>query len=63
MKVNNLIFKITLSILLAIGCQFFIVGAFTFKSVDFSGFGVFNWILESVYLLCAITLSINNEKN
>ena len=61
MKVNNIIFKMTLSILAAIGCQFFIVGIFTLNTIDFSGFGIFNWILESIYLLCAVTFSIYNE--
>jgi len=51
----------TLSILAAIGCQFFIVGIFTLNTIDFSGFGIFNWILESIYLLCAVTFSIYNE--
>jgi hypothetical protein len=63
MKINNLIFKITLSILVAIGCQFLIVGLFTFNTIDFSGFGILNWILESIYLLCAITFSIYNEND
>ena len=55
----KLIFNITLAILLALVCQFLVV----FGEINFSEFGVFNWILETIYLLCAITFSIYLEKN
>jgi hypothetical protein len=61
MKPVDAIFRVSLAILLAIGCQFFMVGIFAFKTIDFSGFGVFNWLLEITYLIFAISLSLKDK--
>lgn len=61
MKPVEVVFNVTLAILIAIGLQFFMVGIFTFKSLDFSGFGVFNWLMEITYLIFAISFSLNKN--
>jgi len=53
--------KISLAILIAIGMQYFIVGAFTFNTIDFSNFSLLNWILEIIYLTFAISFSLREE--
>ena len=58
---NDVVFRVSLAILLSIGLQFLMVGIFTFRTLDFSGFGVFNWLLECVYIVCAISLSLNKD--
>lgn len=54
--------RITLAILIAIACQFFIVGAMTFHTVDFTSFSLLNWVLEIIYLTFAISLSLREDK-
>jgi len=62
MKTMTKINKISLAILIAIGVQYFIVGAFTFNTIDFSSFSLLNWILELIYLTFAISLSLREDK-
>jgi len=61
MKTMTKINKISLAILIAIGMQYFIVGAFTFNTIDFSNFSLLNWILEIIYLTFAISFSLREE--
>jgi len=53
--------KISLAILIAIGLQYFIVGGFTMQFVDFSGFSIFNWILEILYITFAISFALRTD--
>ena len=53
--------KISLAILIAIGLQFFIVGAFTMQFMDFSGFSIINWILELLYLTFSISFALRTD--
>ena len=53
--------KITLAILIAIGMQYFMVGAFTFNTIDFSSFSFLNWILEIIYLTFAVSFSLRED--
>ena len=53
--------KISLAILVAIGLQFFIVGGFTMRFIDFSGFSIFNWILELLYLTFSISFALRTD--
>ena len=62
MKTMTKINKISLAILVAIGMQYFIVGAFTFNTIDFSSFSFLNWILEIIYLTFAVSLSLREDK-
>jgi len=61
MKANDYIFRVSLAILIAIGLQYFIVGMFTFRDINFSSFGVGDWMLEAVYIICAISLSLKEK--
>lgn len=58
----KIINKVTLAILLAIGMQYFIVVAFTYKTIDFASFSLLNWVLEIIYLTFAISLSLREDK-
>lgn len=62
MKTITKINKVTLAILIAIASQYFVVGVFTFKNIDFYNFSLFNWILEIIYLTFAISLSLREDK-
>jgi len=53
--------KISLAILIAIGMQYFIVGAFTMQFMDISGFSIFNWILEIIYLSFSISFALRTD--
>lgn len=53
--------KISLAILVAIGMQYFIVGAFTFNTIDFSDFSLLNWLLEIIYLTFAVSFSLRED--
>ena len=53
--------KITLAILIAIGMQYFMVGAFTFNTIDFSSFSLLNWLLEIIYLTFAVSFSLRED--
>ena len=53
--------RISLAILIAIGLQFFIVGAFTMQFVDFSQFSIFNWMLEIIYLTFTISFALRTD--
>jgi small neutral amino acid transporter SnatA (MarC family) len=53
--------KISLAILIAIGLQFFIVGGFTMRFIDFSGFSIINWILELLYLTFSISFALRTD--
>lgn len=61
MKIIDKIFNVSLAILVAIGMQYFIVGATTFSMVDFSSFNIYNWIMEIVYLVWAISFSLKKN--
>jgi hypothetical protein len=54
--------QVTLAILIAIACQFFIVGAMTFHTVDFTSFSFLNWVLELIYLTFAVSFSLREDK-
>ena len=53
--------RISLAILIAIGMQYFIVAAFTMQFVDFSGFSIFNWILQIIYLTFSISFALRTD--
>ena len=53
--------QISLAILVAIGLQYFIVGAFTMQFMDFSGFSIINWILELLYLTFSISFALRTD--
>ena len=53
--------KISLAILVAIGLQYFMVGAFTMQFMDFSGFSIINWILEILYLTFTVSLVLRED--
>ena len=61
MKNMTKINRISLAILVAIGMQYFIVGAFTFNTIDFSSFSLLNWILEIIYLSFTISLALRTD--
>jgi membrane protein insertase Oxa1/YidC/SpoIIIJ len=61
MKNITKINRISLAILVAIGMQYFIVGAFTFNTIDFSSFSLLNWILEIIYLTFTISLALRTD--
>jgi hypothetical protein len=42
--------------------QYFMVGAFTFNTIDFSSFSFLNWVLELIYLTFAVSLSLREDK-
>jgi hypothetical protein len=58
MKTINIINAISIHLLVAILLQYFIVGMFTYSMMDFSGFKLYNWILEVLYLTFVITLAL-----
>ena len=58
MKTINIINAISVHLLIAIFLQFFIVGIFTYNMMDFSGFKLYNWILEVIYFTFVITLAL-----
>jgi len=58
MKTINMINAISIYVLVAILLQYFIVGMFTYKMMDFSGFAIHNWILEIMYMSFVITLAL-----
>ena len=58
MKIINIINAISIHLLIAIFLQYFIVGIFTYNMMDFSGFKLYNWILEVLYLIFVITLAL-----
>jgi len=53
--------KISFAILIAIGLQYFMVAAFTMQFMDISGFSIFNWILELVYITFTISLALRED--
>jgi len=53
--------KISLAILIAIGLQYFIVGAFTMQFVDFASFSLLNWILQLIYLTFSISFALRTD--
>ena len=58
MKTINIINAISIHLLVAILLQYFIVGIFTYNMMDFSGFELYNWILEIMYLTFVVTLAL-----
>ena len=58
MKTINIINAISIHVLVAILLQYFIVGIFTYNMMDFSGFKLYNWILEVIYFTFVITLAL-----
>lgn len=61
MKTVNLIYKISLALLIGMGLQFFMYGIFTFKMIDFSTYSVFNWMFQIIYFAYCITLSLKMD--
>ena len=53
--------KVSLALLVAIGMQYFMVGALTMRFMDFSGFSTINWILEIIYLSFTISLALRTD--
>ena len=53
--------KVSLALLIAIGMQYFMVGALTMRFMDFSGFSTINWILEIIYLSFTISLALRTD--
>jgi hypothetical protein len=53
--------KVSMALLVAIGMQYFMVGALTMRFMDFSGFSVINWILEIIYLSFTISLALRTD--
>ena len=53
--------KVSLALLIAIGMQYFMVGAFTMRFMDFSGFSLINWILEIIYLSFTISFALRTD--
>ncbi len=56
-KVN----KVSMALLVAIGMQYFMVGALTMRFMDFSGFSVINWILEILYITFTVSLVLRED--
>ena len=61
MSINDKLLRISLGLLLGIGGQYLIVGITTFRSLDFSGFTPFMWIMQVVYVVFIISLSIQKD--
>lgn len=58
MKAIDIIYKASLALLIGIGLQFFMYGVFTFRTIDFSSYSVFNWIWQIIYFVYCVTLSL-----
>ena len=61
MSITDKLFRISLGLLLGIGGQYLMVGITTFRSLDFSGFNPFMWIMQVVYVVFIITLAIKED--
>jgi hypothetical protein len=61
MSINEKLLRISLGLLLGIGGQYLIVGIGTFKSLDFNGFTPFMWIMQIVYVVFIITVSLKED--
>lgn len=61
MKTIDIIYKSTLALLIGFGLQWFMYGVFTFKSLDFNTYEVYNWVLQIVYFSYCVTLSFKLE--
>jgi len=58
----DLCFRISIAILLSIGLQYFIVGITCLYTIDFSTFGITNWVLEVCYLVFSVSTSLKVKK-
>ena len=54
--------QVSLALLIAIASQYFIMGVFTYKAIDFASFSLINWVLEIIYLTFAISLVLREDK-
>jgi hypothetical protein len=61
MSINEKLLRISSGLLLGIGGQYLIVGFTTFRALDFNGFTPFMWIMQVVYIVFIITLSIQKD--
>jgi len=61
MKAIDIIYKVSLALLIGTGLQFFMYGMFTFKSLDFNTYEVYNWVLQIIYFSYCVTLSFKLE--
>jgi hypothetical protein len=55
------LFKISLGLLIGLGGQYLIVGFATLKTLDFSGFNPFMWIMQTLYVIFIITLTLKEN--
>jgi hypothetical protein len=53
--------RVSIALLVAIGLQYFMVGALTMRFMDFSGFSTINWILEVIYISFTISLALRTD--
>ena len=61
MSINDKLFRVSLGLLLGIGGQYLMVGITTFRSLDFSGFNPFMWIMQIIYVVFIISLSLSKN--
>jgi hypothetical protein len=62
MKINDMIMRISLGLLLGIGTQFFIYGMFTFRPLDFNSFSLVQWVFQIIYVTFIVTVAIGTNK-
>jgi len=55
------LFKISLGLLIGLGGQYLIVSFATLKTLDFSGFNPFMWIMQTLYVIFIITLTLKEN--
>lgn len=58
MKTIDIVYKSTLALLIGFGLQWFMYGVFTFRSLDFNTYEIYNWVLQIVYFSYCVTLSL-----
>jgi hypothetical protein len=58
MKTVNVVYKVCLALLIGTGLQFFMYGIITFNMIDFSSYGIINWVFQIIYFTYCITLSL-----
>jgi hypothetical protein len=55
------LFRVSLGLLLGIGGQYLMVGVTTFRELDFNGFTPFMWIMQIIYVVFIITVSLKED--
>jgi len=58
MTLTEVILKISISLLVGIGLQYFFVGLFTMATLDFYNFNILQWVLEIIYITFLVTLPL-----